>query len=50
MINRYLKKRIGLKGREYDLWEAYADELTNLPEGSEKALFIMLNFPRVYAK
>lgn len=39
-----------LKGREYELWQAYVDEMLKLPDGSEKALFILLQFPKVLAR
>lgn len=39
IIKRYLTKRMGFQGREYEVWREYVDQLITLPEGSEKALF-----------
>ncbi|CAD8175783.1 unnamed protein product [Paramecium pentaurelia] len=49
-IKKYLKKRMSLQGREYEVWQSYVDEMLALPDGSEKALFLLLQFPRVIAR
>ena len=57
-LKRYLSKRMRLEGTEYEViiqilkktWKRYKEVLYTLPEGSEKALFILFMFPRVYAK
>ncbi|CAD8086389.1 unnamed protein product [Paramecium sonneborni] len=49
-IKKYLKKRMSLQGKEYEVWKQYIDEMLALPDGSEKALFLLLQFPRVIAR
>ncbi|CAD8187809.1 unnamed protein product [Paramecium pentaurelia] len=49
LIKVYLRKRMHLKGNEYDLWKSYIDEMLELPEGSEKSLCLFFHFP-IYAK
>lgn len=50
LISKYLNKRMRLDGKELEIWKEYYDEVLALPEGSEKTLFYLFNFPRVIGK
>jgi hypothetical protein len=44
-LKRYLQKRMGFQGQEYEIWKQYNDYLLSLPNGSERAIFTFFDFP-----
>lgn len=39
-----------LEGAYLEAWKSYVNEILERPEGSEKALYYLFQFPRVFAK